>query len=231
MALVADISALRDRVLADLDAAHDYYTDTKLAWDLVRQVVAAGQTFSIRNTTTNTVTTHTDLATKARGYVAEQLAEATFQQFLSIFENYLFDLLRLWLQAYPQSLIGKQVDVRAVLEAPDKAAVISQVVQRELTDVFYDRPAGWFEYLEKRARLGCPTPDEVNRIAEAKATRDVFVHNRGVANALYRSKAGPLARYEDGQRVDIPEQYHRDTWELIRKVVGDISNAAIVKVT
>lgn len=42
---------------------------------------------------------------------------------------------------------------------------------------------------------------------------------------------GRLARYSDGQRVEIPEQYHRQTWELIRKVIGDISNAAIAKVT
>ena len=39
MALPDDIQALRDRVLADLDAAHDYYADTKIGWDLVRQAI------------------------------------------------------------------------------------------------------------------------------------------------------------------------------------------------
>jgi hypothetical protein len=29
MALAHDIASLRDRALAELDAAHDYYTDTK----------------------------------------------------------------------------------------------------------------------------------------------------------------------------------------------------------
>ena len=37
MALADDIRALRDRVLADLNAAHDYYTDTKIAWDIVHE--------------------------------------------------------------------------------------------------------------------------------------------------------------------------------------------------
>jgi hypothetical protein len=120
MPLTDDIRALRDRVLADLNAAHDYYTDTKIAWDIVRRVIAAGHTFSIRNTTTGTMTTQADLASKVRGYVAEQLAEATFQQFISIFENFFLDLLRLWLMAYPQSLSGKKVDFEAVLDAPDK---------------------------------------------------------------------------------------------------------------
>jgi hypothetical protein len=34
MVLAGDIQMLRDRVLADLNKSHDYYTDTKLAWDI-----------------------------------------------------------------------------------------------------------------------------------------------------------------------------------------------------
>ena len=107
MPLADDIRTLGDRALSDLNAAHDYYTDTKIAWDIVRQFIAAGNTFSVRNMTTGTITTQADLAGKSRGYVAEQLAEATFQQFIAIFENYFFDLLRLWLAAYPKSLSGE----------------------------------------------------------------------------------------------------------------------------
>ena len=92
MALSDDIRTLRDHVLADLAAAHDYYTDTKIAWQIVHKVIAAGHTITIRNMTTGTVTTQAELAAKARGYVTEQLTEATFQQFISIFENFYFDL-------------------------------------------------------------------------------------------------------------------------------------------
>src|SRR5438105_3861742 len=122
MGLADDLRALRDRVLADLNAAHDYFAETRIAWGIARKAIAAGHTFSIRNTTTGTVTTQTDLAGKARRYMAEQLAEATFAQFISIFENFFLDLLRLWLMAYPQSLSGKKVDFLAVLDAPDKNA-------------------------------------------------------------------------------------------------------------
>ncbi len=230
MALADDIRALRDRVLADLNAAHDYYTDTKIAWDIVHRVIAAGHTFSIRNMTTGTVTTQADLAGKARGYVAEQLAEATFQQFISIFESFFVDFLRLWLMVYPQSLSGKKVEFQAVLDAPDKDAITLLVINKEVNDILYDRPTGWFKYLEDKAKLGCPTPDQIDRFVEAKASRDVLVHNRGVASKSYESKAGRFARYQEGQRIDIPEHYHRETWELIRKVISDISNAAIAKV-
>ena len=230
MALADDIRALRDRVLADLNAAHDYYTDTRIAWDLVRQIIAAGHTFSIRNMTTSNVTTQRELSQKARGYVAEQLTEATFQQFITIFENYFFDVLRLWLMAYPKSLSGKKVDFDTVLDAPDKTAITLHVVNKELNEILYARPRDWFAYLEDKAKLGCPPPDEIDKIAEAKASRDVLVHSRGVASKTYELKAGKLARYKEGHRIDIPEHYHRETWELIRKMTSDISNAAIAKV-
>src|SRR5262245_23467248 len=119
MSLANDLGALRDRALADLIAAHDYYTDTQTAWDLVRKVVAAGGTFTNTNQTTGTVTTQADLVVKVSNYVAEQLAGATFQQFLSIFESFFFDLLRLWLLAFPRNLIGKKVDFKEILDAPD----------------------------------------------------------------------------------------------------------------
>lgn len=224
-----EIRSLRDRALADLNAAHDYYTDTRIAWDIVGRVVSAGQTLSIRNTITGNVTTQADLAGKARGYVAEQLTEATFQQFITIFEHYLFDLLRLWLTAYPRSLGGKKVDFEEVLDAPDKAAITLLVVNKELNELAYKRPRDWFAYLEDKAKLGIPTVDEVDKIAEAKASRDVMVHNRGIANEIYVSKAGRLARHSAGQRIDIPEHYHRETWELIRKIVEGVTEAATAK--
>jgi hypothetical protein len=128
MALTDEIRGLKDRVLADLNSAHDYFTDTKIAWDIVREAIVSGRAFTIRNTTTDTVTTQGDLADRSRGYVSRQLAEATFQQFISIFENYFFDLPRLWLIAYPKSLIGKQIEFKIVLDSPDKDAITLLVV-------------------------------------------------------------------------------------------------------
>ena len=229
MALAADIGMLRDRVLAALNAAHDYYADTKLAWDIVDQFIAGGNSFISRNTATGTDTTQADLAGKARGYLAEQLPEATFQQFISIFEDFFFEFLRLWLVAFPASLGVKQVEFKDILEAPDKDAITLLVVNRELNGIQYKRPAEWFGFLDSRVKLGCPAPEEIDRIAEAKASRDVLAHNRGIANKTYESKAGAAARHKEGERIEISEHYHRETWDLIRKVVADIADAAIAK--
>lgn len=229
MPLSDDIRALRAATLAELVAAHDYYTDTVTAWRLAKGSVVAGRTFAERSVVTGTVTTQVDLVARAEGYIARQLTEATFQQFLAVFEAFFFDFLRLWITAYPQSLGDKQVGLKAILDAPDKDAIVQLAVTRELVEVMYDRPAEWFAYLERRAKLGCPTPDEIGRVAEAKAARDMTIHNRGYVNRSYLTKAGAFARYRDGERVDITEPYHRGAWELLGRVVADISDAALEK--
>lgn len=230
MALADDIHALTSRTVSALEASHDYYTYTKRVWRLLQQIVREGRKFTFRNLTTGTQVDEKLLLGRAQLYVTDYLMSSTFQHFVSLFEDFFFELLRYWLAAYPASLSKKQVEMGAVLKAADKSAIVLTVVDKELNDLKYERLADWFAYLERLTNLGCPTADEIGKLAEIKASRDILVHNNGIANATYVSKAGTRARYKDGERLEIPEQYHRASWETINKAVREVSAAAIGKV-
>ena len=116
-----------------------------------------------------------------------------------------------------------------VLKAGYISTVALAVIEKELNELKYERLADWFAYLEKLIKLGCPTADEIEALAEMKASRDIFVHNKGIANAVYVSKSGSKARYRDGETLEISEPYHRASWELVKKVIRDLSDAAIRK--
>jgi hypothetical protein len=229
MALADDIEELANRTRSALDASHDYYTYTKRMWQLLRRVVKEGRSFQFRNLATGTRADEQVLLARAPVYVSNYLISSTFQHFVSIFEEFVFGLLRCWLAAYPGSLSKKQVEVGLILKAPDKATLIATVVDRELNELKYERVADWFAYLERLAQLGCPAASEIERLAEIKASRDILVHNQGIANATYVSKAGGRARYQAGEKLEIPEQYHRESWETIKRVVRDVSRAALDK--
>jgi hypothetical protein len=199
-------------------------------WRLLEEVVQEGRKFTFRNLATKTSLNEERLLGRLQLYVTDYLIPFTFQHFVLLFENFFFDLLRYWLAAYPASLSKKQVEMAAVLKAPDKNAIVLTMVDKELNELKYDRLADWFAYLERLTNLGCPNPDEIEQLAEIKASRDILVHNNGIANATYVSKAGNRARYRDGEKLEIPEQYHRASWETINKVVRDVSAAAIGKV-
>jgi hypothetical protein len=230
MALADDLQALSTRTLSALEASHDYYTYTKRVWRLLQQIIREGRKFTFRNPTTGTRVDEQVLLGRAQLYVTDYLMSATFQHFVSLFEDFVFELLRCWLAAYPASLSRKQIEMGAILKAPDKGAIVLTVVDKELNELKYERLADWFAYLERLTHLGCPTADEIEKLAEIKASRDVLVHNNGIANATYVSKAGGRARYKEGEKLEIPEPYHRACWETISKVVRDVSAAAIGKV-
>lgn len=226
MALRDEIEAARDRALSSLNDAHDYYTYTKRAWRTLQFAVQRrGLKFTWRNQSTNSIVSTKDLKGLAQRYVAQELTSATFQQFVSIFENFLHEVLRLWLVAHPKSLSSRMLKGKEIFGLPDKTAIVDALVEKELKDVFYDRPANWFEYLNSLVKTDSPLATEAERFAEIKATRDVLVHGQGVANAYYVDKAGNSARALPGQTLDIPEPYHQASWELICKLVRDIGSA------
>ena len=229
MALADEIEALATQTLSALEARHDYFTYTKRVWRLLQGDVKEGRKFAFRNLTTGTRIDEQTLLAHAQLYVTDYLPSSTFQDFVSLFEIFFFDFLRAWLAAYPGSLSSKQVDIGTVLDAHDKSAIILIVVDKELNELKYECLAEWFAYLERLTKLGCPTSDEIEQLSEIKASRDILVHNNGITNATYISKAGTRVRYSNGDKLEIPEQYHRASWDTITRVIRDISSAAVAK--
>ncbi|MDB5308218.1 MAG: hypothetical protein JWO38_2420 [Gemmataceae bacterium] len=229
MGLADDIRTLRDRALAELVAVHDYFFHTEIAWILVRQAASSNPGQGFHNLVTGTTTTAQGLAILSGDYATRHITEATFQQFLAIFEVFTGDLLRLWLTAFPRSIGGKTVKLDDALDAGDLPTLIDQLIDHELAEVTYKSPRKVFEYLERRIGLAVPPAAEIDQLAEAKASRDVLAHSRGVADAAYQTRAGSLARYPAGQPIDIPKPYHRAVWELLCKLVSDVSVAAVAK--
>ncbi|MGH7136986.1 MAG: hypothetical protein ACREHD_14695, partial [Pirellulales bacterium] len=137
MSLATDLRDHRDSVLAELAAVHDYYVNTKRAWRIVQGMVSRRGRFTAFNAATGNRTTEHDLPQKAQLYVADYLAGATFQQFVSLFEDFTFGVMRSWLLAYPQRLERKQVPASLILSATSLDAVKNTLVSRELNEIRY----------------------------------------------------------------------------------------------
>lgn len=223
MPLRDDIEQARGKALTALSDAHDYFAYTKDAWRTLQQdVLREGRKLTWTNTATNSTIAEADILARAQRYVEIELPSSTLQQFVSIFENFFFEIARAWIIAHPERLSGRQLSGKDILRLSDKAAMIEKLVERELQEVFYDRPANWFDYMRSLTKITSPAETEAQQFAEIKATRDVFVHGQGIANAFYVEKSGPLARARPGQPLDIPGPYHQASWTLIHKLTHDI---------
>jgi hypothetical protein len=232
VSLGLEIQTLLNQTLADLAASHDYYHHTRLSWRLLRAQARRGGQFTVRNPTTGTIVDAAQLVNLSAAYESSRLAESVFQHLVAVFEGFMFELLRLWLSAYPGGIPNKgskTVDLAMVIDASDREAILQVFIDKELNALKYERPTAWFRYLNDRVKLGGPTDEQIAHLAEIKASRDILAHNRGVVNQTYLDKAGSHARYEIGQRLEVPEPYLLDSWLLIQGVIQDLATAAIAK--
>ncbi len=243
MAIADQVRELTLRIQDEFSRGSDYYHHAKSAWRLMHRLAARGRMFGLRNQDTGNKIDGPALAELTQDYVNGYLAESIFQHYVSLFEDYTFGLIGLWLMANPKGLVGldddgdddklrkgdRVVPLSFITDNPDRESILGAVVDRELDRLKYRRLASWFDYFEKRARLGTPSKEEIERLAEIKASRDILIHNRGIVNQTYLSKAGPGARYPDGARLEIIDPYLRESWVLMTEVMRRTSAAVIEK--
>ena len=210
-----------------LDDLHNFGVHIHLIWKHFKRWVDQGNALKSRNTRTGTKVTEQDLVKRYNRYQTTYLQGLGFVQLSTVFEAFVFDFLRLLLTNDTRHLAQKkQIEVGVVLSAADKDALVLLIVERELNELKYDRPKAWFDYMNKIIKLGCPTEDEIERIAKMKAARDLIIHNSGFVNKTYLDKVGSKARYALGDQVVINRPYFDDCWVLAKTLVDDLAAAA-----
>jgi hypothetical protein len=225
---VADeIDALATGTRTDLDDLFNFGALNDLIWDDFENWVREGHTLKARVVETGTEVTEVDLIILYPRHRKTYLLGLSFVQLTTVFEAFLFDFLRLLLTNDPRHLAQKkQIEVGVALSAADRGSLVILIAERELNELKYDRPKAWFDYMSKIVKLGCPTEEEIERIAEMKAARDLLIHNSGIVNETYLDKAGTKARYAVGDPVLIDRSYFNDCWVLAKKLVDDVAAAA-----
>ncbi|HYC50109.1 MAG TPA: hypothetical protein VEB19_03270 [Gemmatimonadaceae bacterium] len=143
-----------------------------------------------------------------------QLSINEIIQFVTIVDAMLSDVLRAVVSRYPHKLGGKRtVTVQAVLESGSLEEVHLRATDSLINELSYKSPsefADTFEELVGVNLLECPS---FHRYVEIKASRDIFIHNRGIANAVYARKAGSHLRVQVGSVLPADSQYLLESYE------------------
>ena len=117
------------------------------------------------------------------------------------------------------------------MKASDRDEIIAGVLQKQLDELRYEKDRDWFDALNEAVKLSCPTDGEIDSLGEVKATRDLLEHCAGIANDIYVRKFGNKARFAAGDLIELDGNYHLASWQLVKKVVADLTATAIVKLT
>lgn len=152
------------------------------------------------------------------------------QQQVTLFEHHFFHLVRIFLLDRPERLSKKkQIDYATIFETTSKEELLIKLIDRELNEIKYRSVSEWFDYLDKLIGLPGITQDKLEKLAEAKACRDILVHNAGIANKIYIIKSGGAVRCGEGQIMDVSGDYTKDVWSLLVSILITVIDSVIEK--
>lgn len=114
-----------------------------------------------------------------------------------VFEGYLLDLVSEMLHCFPDRLKESDYKLKDFVNEPSD--FLASVIEKQTDSMGYKR----FDVIVSNAMALFHSKPLVSpaiaSVQEFKATRDLYVHNRGIWNTTYAGKAGPSRRQRPSQ--------------------------------
>lgn len=159
------------------------------------------------------------LLSKYQFLAFHQLSVNALVQLVTIVETMFGDVVRAVILRYPHKLGGKRsISVQAVLESITLEEVHLRATDSLLNELSYRSPAEFSESMQQLLSVNLLECPAFHHYMEIKATRDIFIHNRGIANDLYVRKAGSHTRVKSGTALPADIQYFLESYEYCLQI-------------
>ncbi|KOP38827.1 hypothetical protein DBB36_00930 [Flavobacterium sp. WLB] len=169
---------------------------------------------------------HTPMMSKPKEYTKEELLKKyrhlgtnslplnSILQLVTLLEALLNDILRMILIEYPNKIPSKKsVDINSILLSNSIEEAKIHIVDSILNEIAYKSPRDYAKEFETYTGVNLLESPVFHRFIELKATRDIHIHNMGMANDIYTTKAGVLARVNSGKYLPVDMQYFLMSYE------------------
>ena len=151
--------------------------------------------------------------------------ETNITSMVSKTEAFIQDCVSIAARAYPQKLsilAGKGgVPIELVLDSDGKEDLITRFVSWKCDGMMFSQPRDYLKRASKVLSIDLEA-STIDSYLEIKASRDVIVHGKGVANKIYVEKAGNAARAEVGQELEIDKNYFKSVVVNLKILSGEI---------
>lgn len=154
------------------------------------------------------------LSEKYKFLALTQLPINGIYQLVTTIEAMFCDILRLTLIEFPQKISNKRkLDFEIVLEAKSLDEIKFSLVNLVINELSYKSPKDFAEEFNKYVGINLLENPIFHKYIELKATRDIYIHNQGIANDIYLTKAETLSRVKSGQLLHVDIQYYLQSYE------------------
>lgn len=145
----------------------------------------------------------------------QQLVVNGLVQLVTIIEAMLGDLIRVIVLKYPHKLGSKRtISLQAILESSSIDELHLRATDVLLNELSYKSPSEFAELAEPFLSINLLECPAFHKYMEIKASRDIFIHNRGVANEIYERKAASHMRVPAGVSLPADPLYFLESYEV-----------------
>lgn len=135
-------------------------------------------------------------------------------------ESMFGDLIKIICAKYPQKLGGKRtISLESIVSCENIEDVRMACINDLLNDLSYKSPRDFAQQAESIMSIKLLEIPEYHKYIELKATRDVHIHNDGIANTIYAKKVESHARVQVGTDLPVTNQYFLDRYEACLKLI------------
>jgi len=158
------------------------------------------------------------------------ILEGLFTLAVASFEHSLNDTLRELLTSIPEKL-----DIKTEPITKDELLYgepLKHAIENKVTAIGYKSLSEILKYFYKTTDISenAVSEDNLNKLLEIKATRNLLMHNNLTINNIYKETAGPNKRSSQSQnRLSIDQDYLFDSLTTIRQVLENIKDELTVK--
>lgn len=210
---------------------NDTFLWAQLARDAVDKLPDSSFRIQVPSTKTRgevkTLTRNNAAASKER-IIKKDIYNSAFVYLVAAVEDYLSKIMTLVLLydskrikcTIPGVSFTQQVSVVDLVDM-DKDEILIDIINQRVQSLFYASPAKQLEYFDKALNL--QLNDEIwGKWVEIKARRDLWIHNAGVVNQTYITKAGDYKLCELGEEAIIGNDYFCCSISYLKSMIGYI---------
>jgi len=155
-----------------------------------------------------------------------QLAINGVYQLVTIIEALLGDVLRKVILNFPNKIGTKRaIKTSLVLSASSIEEIHLQAIDAVLNELSYKSPKDFSEECEKLLSINLMECPAFHKYLETKATRDIYIHNQGIANDIYIQKSTSHARVKSGDFLPINTVYFLESYESCLQITEWLESA------
>lgn len=155
-----------------------------------------------------------------------QLAINGIYQLVTIMETVLGDLLRIVIKKFPNKIGSKRsIKSSVILTASTIEEIHIKTIDSVLNEIAYKSPKEFASEIQQFMSINLLECPAYHKYMEIKATRDIYIHNKGNANEMYLSKAGSHARVKAEEVLPIDSIYFLESFEACLQITEWLENS------